>query len=325
MKKQLSNIKSKQVFKNKKINIGFLAVFVLSLSVFGYLLIRSFAAPGNGNANIVLSAPSTDVVKGTNVTVTARVNTNTEQVNAAHLKINYDASKLQYVSTDASQSAFSIDAPEAMANGTVLITRGDSVLKSGNLEIVKITFKALVDTGNTTLDLTNESAVANSGDDVTGTLTDLLLNFKEVPDTTPPSAPSNLRTDAKTTNSIQFSWNASTDNKGVTGYRVYVNNVLTQTVTSTQFNVTGLNASTQYALAVSAIDGAGNESARSQTLTANTVKLGDVNNDDKIDVFDLSKLLSRWQTQTANDPSDLNKDGIVNVFDLSLMLSRWGT
>lgn len=296
MKKQINNLKSKQVFKNRKVNIGFLAVFVLSLAVFGYFLIKSFAAPGNGNANIVLSAPSSEVIVGNNVTVTARVNTNSEQVNAVDLRISYDTSKLQYVSIDDSQSAFSIEAVESVANGKITITRGETSLKTGSLEIAKITFKALVDNGTSTLDITNESSAVNSGNDVTGTLTDLILIFKEAPDTTPPTAPSSLRLDTRTTNSLQFSWNASTDNKGVTGYRVYVNNSPVQTIAGTQFNATGLNAGTQYSLSVSALDAAGNESARSQTLTANTVKLGDVNKDEKIDVFDLSILLSRWGT-----------------------------
>lgn len=57
-----------------------------------------------------------------------------------------------------------------------------------------------------------------------------------------------------------------------------------------------------------------------QTIVA---KQGDINNDNKVDVFDLSILLSRWQRQ-GSDPADINQDGIVNVFDLSLLLSKWG-
>lgn len=53
-------------------------------------------------------------------------------------------------------------------------------------------------------------------------------------------------------------------------------------------------------------------------------KTGDLNNDTKVDVFDLSMLLSRWQQQTANEPADINNDGAVNVFDLSILLSKWG-
>jgi hypothetical protein len=49
--------------------------------------------------------------------------------------------------------------------------------------------------------------------------------------------------------------------------------------------------------------------------------VGDVNGNGKVDVFDLSAMLTGWNSATAN--LDLNHDGVVNVFDLSLMLSHW--
>lgn len=49
---------------------------------------------------------------------------------------------------------------------------------------------------------------------------------------------------------------------------------------------------------------------------------GDINHNGKVDVFDLSTLLSRWGT--ADTACDINKDGTVNVFDLSLLLANWG-
>jgi hypothetical protein len=55
---------------------------------------------------------------------------------------------------------------------------------------------------------------------------------------------------------------------------------------------------------------------------APTPKIGDLNGDGVVDVFDLSILLSEWGTQNAT--ADLNKDGTVNVFDLSILLSHWG-
>jgi hypothetical protein len=53
-----------------------------------------------------------------------------------------------------------------------------------------------------------------------------------------------------------------------------------------------------------------------------TSRTGDVNHDGTVNVFDLSTLLSKWQT---TDPAtDINHDGTVNIFDLSLVLSNWG-
>lgn len=58
------------------------------------------------------------------------------------------------------------------------------------------------------------------------------------------------------------------------------------------------------------------------TSYASIQEPADITNDGKVDVFDLSTLLSKWNT--ADTISDLNKDGIVNVFDLSTLLAKWG-
>jgi hypothetical protein len=52
-------------------------------------------------------------------------------------------------------------------------------------------------------------------------------------------------------------------------------------------------------------------------------KVGDLNADGQINIFDLSILLSHWGTADAT--ADINHDGTVNVFDLSILLSHWGT
>jgi hypothetical protein len=52
-------------------------------------------------------------------------------------------------------------------------------------------------------------------------------------------------------------------------------------------------------------------------------KVGDINADGAVNVFDLSLLLSAWAT--PNTTADLNHDGLVNIFDISTLLSHWGT
>ena len=52
-------------------------------------------------------------------------------------------------------------------------------------------------------------------------------------------------------------------------------------------------------------------------------KTGDLNSDGKVDIFDLSTLLTRWGTSDAT--ADLNKNGSVDIFDLSTLLSNWGS
>jgi bacillolysin len=84
-------------------------------------------------------------------------------------------------------------------------------------------------------------------------------------DTEAPSTPTNLTASNTTQISTELSWNASTDNVGVTGYRVYVDGSLDGTTASTTYSVTGLTASTTYLMEVSAVDAAGNESGRAAT------------------------------------------------------------
>ena len=89
-----------------------------------------------------------------------------------------------------------------------------------------------------------------------------------------PAAPANLVSSAKTTTSISLSWTASTDNTAVTGYNVYMDNVLKTTVTGLTTTITGLTAATAYSFNVKAKDAAGNISASSNILSVTTAANG---------------------------------------------------
>ena len=66
----------------------------------------------------------------------------------------------------------------------------------------------------------------------------------------------------RTQTSISLSWNASTDNVGVTGYRLYNSTTLHGTTAQTTYTFNGLACGTNYSLGVTARDAAGNESYR---------------------------------------------------------------
>ena len=89
-----------------------------------------------------------------------------------------------------------------------------------------------------------------------------------LPDTTPPSAPEGLTATLTNTNAINLSWSASTDDVGVTGYRVFRDGSATpiSTVTGTTFSDSGQSGTHSYTVA--AIDAAGNQSALSNTVSA---------------------------------------------------------
>lgn len=82
------------------------------------------------------------------------------------------------------------------------------------------------------------------------------------PDTTAPTAPNNLST-TNTTTSITLTWDAASDTYGVTGYKVYLDDVLQTTTTNLSYEFTGLTINTGYKVGVEAIDAAANVSDRS--------------------------------------------------------------
>jgi streptogramin lyase len=62
-------------------------------------------------------------------------------------------------------------------------------------------------------------------------------------------------------------------------------------------------------------------------LATPPAKTGDLNNDNQVNIFDLSILLSNYgkaQSQSNNAKTDLNNDGTINIFDLSILLSNYG-
>ncbi|PFG42660.1 cellulose 1,4-beta-cellobiosidase [Isoptericola jiangsuensis] len=91
-------------------------------------------------------------------------------------------------------------------------------------------------------------------------------------DTQAPSVPTGLAAGTVTTSSVALTWNASTDDVGVTGYRVLRGGQVVATVTGTSATVTGLTADTAYSFQVVAVDAAGNASAASAALSATTAK-----------------------------------------------------
>jgi chitodextrinase len=91
------------------------------------------------------------------------------------------------------------------------------------------------------------------------------------PDTTAPSAPTNLTSSLITTTTFTLTWTAATDNVGVAEYVVYQDNAqVGSPVATTSLGVSGLTAGAAYSMTVKARDAAGNVSAASQALTVTT-------------------------------------------------------
>jgi hypothetical protein len=82
-------------------------------------------------------------------------------------------------------------------------------------------------------------------------------------DTTAPSVPSGVQATALTSRSVRVSWSESTDDTSVTGYRIRRNGSAVTTASGLEWTDTTALPGTTYSYAVSAFDGAGNESAPS--------------------------------------------------------------
>ena len=100
------------------------------------------------------------------------------------------------------------------------------------------------------------------------------LEAEEETDTEAPTVPAEVKATEVTETTAKLTWNEATDNVGVAGYNVYVNEakVNEELVAGTEFALTDLTEATEYTVRVSAVDAAGNESARSEATTFTTLE-----------------------------------------------------
>ena len=106
----------------------------------------------------------------------------------------------------------------------------------------------------------NVSSLSNSISISTATSTDTII----------PSTPTNLTATATSSNEINLSWTAATDNIAVIGYTILRNNVIIANSANSAFTDMSVLPSTSYSYTVLAYDAAGNLSLQSNTATATT-------------------------------------------------------
>jgi fibronectin type 3 domain-containing protein len=93
-------------------------------------------------------------------------------------------------------------------------------------------------------------------------------------DTVPPDAPVGLVATAISHERIDMVWGSSSDNIGVTGYRIYRDGAAIDNTVATSYSDTGgLTHNTPYCYEVTALDAAGNESPKSNQSCKNTLYL----------------------------------------------------
>ncbi|MBP6858642.1 MAG: fibronectin type III domain-containing protein [Candidatus Pacebacteria bacterium] len=126
-------------------------------------------------------------------------------------------------------------------------------------------------------------------------------------DTTAPQAVTGLIATVGGSTQITLNWNASTDNKAVTGYRVFMNGVLQNNPnsTATTFTSSGLTPDTAYSYSVSAYDAAGNQGAAT-VVNTRTAQLGApaaIISANQISVLSGQAALITWQSVDATSCS----------------------
>ncbi|WP_062620113.1 M4 family metallopeptidase [Aequorivita aquimaris] len=154
-----------------------------------------------------------------------------------------------------------------------------------------------------------------------GEVEDYTINLGgAAPDTQAPTAPGSLSASNVTQTTLTLSWNASTDNVGVTGYDVFQGSTNLGSVTSTSANITGLSPATAYSFRVRAHDAAGNNSGFSNTVNVTTLSntvtyctsQGNNTNDEYID---------RVQLGSINNLSG-NNGGYADFTSISTSLTK---
>jgi len=94
---------------------------------------------------------------------------------------------------------------------------------------------------------------------------------KVLQDITAPSVPDGLTATAVFAGQIDLSWEASTDNVGVVGYKIYRDGVDVGLSANASYSDTGLSETNSYCYTVSAYDAAGNESGQGGQACTTTI------------------------------------------------------
>lgn len=254
-----------------------------------FIIYHSFAA-STDTMTLVNTIPSpfpSPVPLGSNFTVTIHENSLTDQINAVEAAITYDATKLQYVSSNiaintnfngaavpptgscllpsVSSGSIIFDCAHNGVNGVGFIT--------GDQPIATVTFTAIA-TGSTSINFGASSSTQTATTPTTKIFPTTTGNTYTIADTTAPTAPATPTLGSRTDKAITLNWAVSTDNVGVTGYKIYRNGSTTALATLgnvTTYTDSGLTPNTAFSYTVSALDAAGNESTKSAALATGSL------------------------------------------------------
>jgi len=222
-------------------------------------------------ATMSLSPSSQSLQVNNNLALEVRLNTGGNQVTAVSSYLNFDTSKLQFVSIDATGSAFSVQAEGEVAGNQVKISRGQAApgVTGSNVLVAKVNFKAIATgTANVSFAMTaagqGPSRVIKSdglGTDILSTTTGGAYTITSAgsADTSAPTVSVSHSPTSGILPTISITLTATaTDNVGVSNIEIFVDNASKKTCTSSPCTYTGtfgVGNHTYYAVAK---DAAGN-------------------------------------------------------------------
>lgn len=121
--------------------------------------------------------------------------------------------------------------------------------------------------------LSQEMQLVSQANDVAGYTSTGMSYYHSIvspADHMPPSTPSHVTGVSGNATQASITWNASTDDVGVAGYKVFRNGVTVTVTSQAYFQDIGLNGSTTYHYVVEAFDLAGNASTPSPSIAVTT-------------------------------------------------------
>lgn len=226
-------------------------LITLPLTVVAVLTSREPAGKAAGTATMTFSPTTVSVNQNNTFTVQIRENSGTDAVNAVQADISFDTTKLDFVSFNATGSAFDQDActtPNTLcptAAGVVTTARfvsaGGTV--TGDKLISTATFRAKPGSGNTTISIMTSSTIARSTDNTNifnGTGGTVAVTIVNPPPTVSLTAPTNNQILG---GSITATANAS-DDVAVTKVEFLVDGVLHSTDTTSPYASSAINTTT---------------------------------------------------------------------------------
>ena len=240
--------------------------FLVAGSLGAYSLLMANAATGQ----LYIEPSSVNVQKDNNLTISVKLNT-PSPADSIEARLTFDPTKLQLVSTDTATSAFPSQVQSTSGTDYIQFVRGILApdVVTGDVTVIKVSFRALSDTGSTNLSLTGNTAFA--GNSLDPLVSGGVVTFEGLPppppppssDTTPPivniTAPVNNAT-LKGKGKVAISASA-TDNVSVTSVELYIDGTLKSKYTTGSFTYSWdlkTVAKGSHSILVKAYDSSGN-------------------------------------------------------------------